>query len=208
MDISKTFGKFCLKNALVLSTLFALFMSFNADAHTGFFFNRKNHQNWSSGLFRFNNKTNARIAAVGISTTTTIVIDTDGDIYSVTLVDDKTQNDEIGKINCPSGVELGCLVRIDNKEPFNIGCKLSDDNTNWYLELYPGLGERFITESKLGSYLNVRINAIDNSDIRFSLRGFTAAINRALVLIEPNEKKYLKYEKNSSGRKKDSEYFL
>lgn len=189
MNISKTFSKFCLKNALVLSTIFALFMSFNAAADTGSFFNMKDHQSWISGLFRLNNQTNARIGTRSISNTTSIFIDTDGNTYTVTLIEDKPQQN-LGKIELSSPLEMRCAVQIDNKEPFNIGCKLSDDNTTWYVQLLSGLGERFITESKLGSVLKIKISFDEPFTLTFRLRGFTSAFNRAITLMTPNEEKY------------------
>lgn len=145
---------------------------------------QKTYGDWVSAIFHINNTDKIRLTTNEIGYRNSfLVLDIDSSGYEAKLITEKTGS-EIGSVVSSDPVELNCELRIDTNPVFYVNCSFNDNNTAAFLSFGQGLGTRFIDQMKSGSILRIRLNAGSQSYYdRYSLRGFTMALNRGKSLM-------------------------
>lgn len=197
-----------LKRFVAFITLtFLMTISPQSNATEGLFTNGKNHGDWASGQFHAGSTVSSRMISISKrDPDTAFVLDFDDqNHYTAQLFMRKLQGN-IGTITIKQPTTIPCSLRIDTKDIFNIQCILSEDNKALFVTFNSGLGSRFISESKTGSTLRVKLL---DTYIKFSLKGFTAALNRINNLSTKNEDDSQFFNNNNSSfSNSDDSYFL
>lgn len=197
-----------LKRFVAFITFFLMTISTQSNAVESSFTNKKIHGEWTTGQISADNVALSRrmVSFSKRDPDTAFVLDFDEqNLYTAQIFMRKLQ-DDIGTITIKQPTTIPCSLRIDTKDIFNIQCIISEDNKMLFVTFNSGLGSRFISESKTGS--NLRVKLFDTY-IKFSLKGFTAALNRIINLSTKTEddSQFFK-NNNSSFSNSDDSYFL
>ena len=200
-----------IKMLLLICSCLVAFSSAFADTVT----NLQRHKNWYSMLYTTSSGIKGRIATAPELSTDIFTFDLfrddkNPDVTSWTFfISTMKQNGDKGWISVKTPVELSCALRVDSKTVYSTSCKFFDDEEKTYLTFDTSyIPRQFITECAEGANLRVKFN-MDNKDYfdRFSLSGFTSALNRANILFKANnDSAYFDKSKNPSV-KSDASYF-
>lgn len=141
------------------------------------------HYNWESYIYVADN--NVRVPRISCTNNSNIIVISffpDGE-YAVFIGDSNQKPGNYGDT-----LEDSALVRIDEGNIFNIKTKFECTNGYWLVHLGRGLNGDFIEQTKAGHTLRIKLFLKGSDDalyFHFSLKGFTAAYNRALSFVAP-----------------------
>ena len=138
------------------------------------------HQKWDSFVLSGSGGQNARICSQAENDTCSLCLDFIEDRYVAQIIAMKDAGDR-GKFFFRGPVSVPMRMRVDNRPVFYNSARVSETRTSLFVTMGAGLDADFLRQCQRGGYLRVKIEGIDPV-VRFSLRGFTAAFDRAMRL--------------------------
>ena len=195
-------------NKILFSFFISLLFTFNAQAESGAFRNVKNHQYWSSGQLYINNEKIPRTVTTSVESRSSLIVDLEKKdlniIYKIMIITPKNTN-EVGTTVARQGETVSCSARVDQKTLYTPKCVISDDNSYYYATIT--VDDNFIEECKKGNTVRIKFDLGMSVYYRYSLRGFTSALNRATSFLITDEDFFKTPNSKGTPAKTDASYF-
>ncbi len=168
------------------------------------------HRDWSSLVADDGGVPRARIVSQAQSDGDAfMMLDFDADGRYLARIMVKKPQEACGQAYIPDARDFAMQVRVDKYPVFHSQGKISDTADDLWFTLGSGLDEVFLRQSMRGRWLRVKMQEVDGRGliVRFSLRGFRAALDRAMALRKKLRHGSAGKWQAAPGRTDDAAYF-
>lgn len=177
----------------------------------------QSHQDWHSFIVNDPQGSVARMITRDGKTIMVLDVETGGE-YRISLLETVPEDDQ-NMLDFLEGMELSGKMRVDKRTMYDVSFRLHAMEGGLRAELLGIFHEQLLAEARKGSMLRMKVDTVEPLYLSFSLRGFSAALNRCMKLsriiekMNPPDSEYFNdpspdFRSRSGGSQGDEAYFL